>query len=95
MRRKRRIGVPIERHTEEIYTRAMYERFNNELYHSGSYSIRQRLGTHDYMVAHFKGTEGPEQRAFIVRYEEHDMIKCSCGVYEHVGILCRHALKVR
>ncbi|CAD6257791.1 unnamed protein product [Miscanthus lutarioriparius] len=78
MRRKRRIGVPIERHAEEIYTRAMYERFNNELYHSGSYSIRQRLGTHNYMVAHFKETEGPEQRAFI----------------EHVGILCRHALKV-
>jgi len=86
------LGVPIERHAEEIYTRATYERFNYELYHSGSYSIRQRLGTHDYMVAHFKETEGPEQRAFIVRYEEHDMIKCSCGVYEHVGILCRHAV---
>lgn len=37
MRRKRRIGVPIEWHADEIYTRAMHERVNNELYHSGRY----------------------------------------------------------
>jgi hypothetical protein len=28
------------------------------------------------------------------RHEELDMIIRSCGLYEHEGMLCRHALKV-
>lgn len=39
MSRRLRIGVPIERHAELIYTRSMHERFYNELYESGAFVI--------------------------------------------------------
>lgn len=44
MSRKLRIGVPIEQHANEIYTRAMYEMFCDELFHSGSFAIDNALG---------------------------------------------------
>jgi hypothetical protein len=31
MRRKHRVGVPIERHAKQLYTRRMYDKFYNEL----------------------------------------------------------------
>ncbi|CAD6211561.1 unnamed protein product [Miscanthus lutarioriparius] len=69
MSRRRRVGVPIERHAEAIYTREMHERFYNELYESGAYTIVD------------KSVNGIEN------------IKCSCGLYEHAGLPCRHSLK--
>jgi hypothetical protein len=45
MRRKRRVGVPIERHAETIYTRRMFERFYQELYESGGFLIKRRDDT--------------------------------------------------
>ncbi|KAG0519311.1 hypothetical protein BDA96_09G253100 [Sorghum bicolor] len=64
--RRRRIGVPIEQHAETIYTRAMHERFYNELYES----------------------------VHVVRLAGAEKVTCTCGLYEHVGLLCRHSLKV-
>lgn len=94
MRRKRRIGVPIERHAEAIYTRAMHEKFYNELYRAGSYTIERRAGGAEYRLVHFKEVGEPNVRDFIVQYDEPHRISCSCGLYAHLGMLCRHALKV-
>ena len=37
--RKLRVGVPIENHADTIYTRAMYEKFYDELFESGRFAI--------------------------------------------------------
>ena len=54
MQRKKRIGVPIERHAEAIYTRAMHEKFYNELYESGAYAIKDREGEDRFVLMHTK-----------------------------------------
>jgi hypothetical protein len=36
------VGVPIEKHAYTVYTRAMYERFYDELFQSGSLTIKGR-----------------------------------------------------
>ena len=60
--------MPIERHAEAIYTRAMYERFNHELYYSGSYAIKERSISNDYILAHFKEAGSRDERTFVFRH---------------------------
>jgi len=93
MQRKRRIGVPLERHAEEVYTRAMYERLYNELYRAGSYVMKGRDKADGYLVVHYKELGTADERIFVVT-DEGDFVNCSCGLYNHMGMLCRHALKV-
>jgi hypothetical protein len=63
VKRRQRIGVLIERHAEEIYTRAMYERFNDELYYLGSYTIQASSSVNEYIVSHYKGVGKPNERS--------------------------------
>jgi hypothetical protein len=93
-RRRRRIGVPIEKHAEDIYTRAMYDRFSDELYYSGSYTLQAGSRTEEYRLTHYRGVGKAEERTYTIKKEEPDMLVCSCGLYEHEGMVCRHALKV-
>ncbi|KAF8775567.1 hypothetical protein HU200_004341 [Digitaria exilis] len=65
-RRKLRVGVPIEHHANTIYTRAMYEKEENET-----------------NAKHYR-----------VKLEGGNKIWCECGLYEHMGMLCRRTLKV-
>ncbi|CAN6191154.1 unnamed protein product [Urochloa humidicola] len=94
VRRKHRANVPIELHAKEIYTRAMYEKFYDELYHSGPYAVLTRPSPKEFVLIHTreKGAENP--RTFKVTLEGEEFIHCQCGLYEHMGMLCRHAIKV-
>lgn len=94
MTRKLRMNVPIERHAREIYTRAMYERFCYYLYKSGSFAIKERTRSNRFVVIHAVdiGIEGARQH--IVHFDKGVMIHCSCGLFEHMGMICRHAIKV-
>ncbi|KAG0528690.1 hypothetical protein BDA96_05G033700 [Sorghum bicolor] len=94
MRRKRRVGVPIERHAESIYTRRMYDKFYNELYSSGGYVIKSKDNDGNFEVAHSYTDGNPDQVRYRVRYDGGDKVYCQCGLYEHMGMLCRHSLKV-
>ena len=94
MRRKRRVGVPIERHTELIYTRRIYEKFYNELYYAGGYAINSRTSDGIFEVAHSALDGNPDQVFYKVLYDGGDKITCQCGLFEHLGLLCRHSLKV-
>ncbi|RLN36385.1 hypothetical protein C2845_PM03G31250 [Panicum miliaceum] len=50
VRRQLRVGVPIEEHTKEVYTRAMYERFYDELFESGTCAFGQERDTQKYIM---------------------------------------------
>jgi hypothetical protein len=93
MQRKRRIGVPLERHAEKVYTRAMYERLYNELYQAGSYVMKGRNKADGYVLVHYKELGSTDERLFVVM-DEGNFMNCSCGLYNHMGMLCRHTLKV-
>ncbi|XP_066380798.1 protein FAR1-RELATED SEQUENCE 1-like [Miscanthus floridulus] len=92
--RKHRVGVPIERHTELIYTRRIYEKFYNELYYAGGYAINSRTSDGIFEVAHSALDGNPDQVFYKVLYDGGDKITCQCGLFEHLGLLCRHSLKV-
>ena len=49
--RKLRVGVPIEEHAEFVYTRAMFEKFYDELFESGRYFIESVHEDGSYCVA--------------------------------------------
>jgi hypothetical protein len=73
----------------------MYERFYKELYQAGGYKITETYGGTEYILVHYKEAGMADERGFVVTYDDPYTIKCTCGLYGHVGMLCRHALKVR
>ncbi|KAL6591476.1 hypothetical protein ACP70R_049979 [Stipagrostis hirtigluma subsp. patula] len=94
-RRKLRVGVPIERHARTVYTRAMYERFNNELFEAGSFAIEEKKGDREFLLVDTRDDGKPNARkARVTLSESMEQVFCECGLYNHVGMLCRHALKV-
>lgn len=76
MRRKRRVGVPIERHAELIYTRRIYEKFYNELYYAGGYAIKRRTSDGSFEVAHSAFDGNADQVFYKVDYATGDKISC-------------------
>jgi hypothetical protein len=95
MSRKRRVGVPIEGHAEAVYTREIHERFYNELYESGAYTIVEKSGNAQrFAVVHTNEIGCNDARKYVIDLEGIERIKCSCSLYEHAGLLCRHSLKV-
>lgn len=95
MNRQKRMGLPIEEHAEEVYTRAMHDRFYSELYESGSYILQSKSTCNQrFTVVHNKEKDNPEAKTYSVILEGEFSISCSCGLYEHSGLLCRHSLKV-
>ncbi|TVU50230.1 hypothetical protein EJB05_01594, partial [Eragrostis curvula] len=88
-------NVPIEKHANEIYTRAMYSKFHQELYHSGSFAVTRENG--DGLFHLEETSDGAESRSGhlkVVLNSDKAFIKCECGYFEHTGMLCHHSLKV-
>uniref|UniRef100_A0A2N9FI68 Protein FAR1-RELATED SEQUENCE n=1 Tax=Fagus sylvatica TaxID=28930 RepID=A0A2N9FI68_FAGSY len=83
---------PMEKQAANIYTRTMFEIFQNELIRIMSVPLRRitKSGT----TFTFKVTEG-ENIENIVEFNRLDStVTCSCRMFESIGILCVHALKV-
>lgn len=94
MSRRRRIGVPIEIHAEEVYTRGMHEKFYNELYGAGAFAILEKSDSNElFKVVHTNEIGREDARVYKVWFTGIDKISCSCGLYEHAGLPCRHSLK--
>jgi hypothetical protein len=87
--------VPIERHARSIYTRAVYHIFREEIYKAGNYRIKERMNDYTFVLVHTMFDENPKANLFKVTIRYSEVIHCSCGLYEHKGMLCRHSLKVR
>lgn len=89
------MGVPIERHAQFIYTRAMYEKFCDELFESGKFAIKEKLPGEIFLLEDTMTTEDAQSKWITVRFISPEVISCECGLFEHMGMLCRHAIKVR
>ncbi|CAD6258724.1 unnamed protein product [Miscanthus lutarioriparius] len=87
MHRKHRVGVPIERHAELIYTRRIYEKFYNELYYAGGYAIKSRTSDGVFEVAHSLFDGNADQIFYKVVYVGGEKITCQCGLYEHLVLV--------
>jgi hypothetical protein len=80
----------------------MPRKFTLELCMNGSTTSYTRQGVQDngdergkeYVLVHYKEAGMADERGFMVTYDDPYTINCTCGLYGHVGMLCRHALKV-
>ena len=95
MNRKLRTGLPIEDHAHTIYTRAMYEKFYDELFESGKYTIKSKIGQDEYVLTDARADMEDAAAYIHVRLQGTERVTCGCGLFEHMGMLCHHALKVR
>ena len=92
--RKLRVGVPIEEHAEFVYTRVMFEKFYDELFESGKFAIHQVHEGQKYVLVRNKDRMLDCPKKMVVIYANDRDISCECGLFEHMGMLCRHILKV-
>jgi hypothetical protein len=85
----------MEKHAAKIYTRTMFEKFQDFLYKSGSYYVDQVVPGERYVAKHFDSDI--REKWCKVQYEvsvSDGYYTCECGMYEHMGMLCCHVLKV-
>ncbi|XBI99945.1 hypothetical protein VPH35_019938 [Triticum aestivum] len=90
-------NLPIEVHASKIYTRAMFEKFGEALYECGSYVLIEDVPRREYTARHVKKDSRDKwcKNEFRVQVnEDADEFKCECGMFEHFGMVCSHALKV-
>lgn len=91
------VNLAIEEHGSKIYTRAMFEQFGQNLYQAGAYRIEEVEKGKLYLAKHNK----PQKRekwsrvVFEVKVvDDGQLFECECGLFEHMGVLYCHALKV-
>jgi hypothetical protein len=91
-----KVGGPMEKHAAKIYTRTMFEKFQEVLYKSASYYIDELVPGEVYRASHFDS--GRREKWYKVEYKvlvHNGYYTCECGMYEHMGMLCCHVVKVR
>ena len=72
----------------------MYEKFYEELFESGKLYIYGNTSSSIYVVKVREDSGLPGKNKFHVEYSSNDEITCDCGLYNHLGMLCRHSIKV-
>ncbi|CAO2165069.1 unnamed protein product [Urochloa humidicola] len=92
--RKLSTRIPIESHANAVYTKAMYEHFTDQLYQSGSFVIKEKPSATEFILIDVRLEGSDIARDIHVTLQGDDWIHCDCGLYEHMGMLCRHAIKV-
>lgn len=88
-----RTASPMEKQAAAIYTRAIFDRFQEEFVESFGYHVIQ---TEDGTVSRYQvAINEEEDDTYIVTFNaSENKAHCSCCMFEVAGVLCRHALKV-
>ncbi|KAM0912865.1 hypothetical protein ACQ4PT_012524 [Festuca glaucescens] len=95
--RRPRSGSPIERKAATVYTDSMFAKFSDQVYMSAAYNIQEIRDDGTYVTVHMdvENRERWSKLVFPVHVnKEKDEFKCICKLFEHMGILCCHILKV-
>lgn len=94
----RRTNLAIERHASKIYTRNMFEEFGRLLLEGTAYNVTEVERMKKYITTHNNAAK--REKWSRVEYEvtindDKSIFTCECGQFEHTGMLCCHALRVR
>jgi hypothetical protein len=88
-------GLPIEKHAAKIYTRTMFEKFQDFLYMAMSYDGDEIVSGQKFVA---KNVDSDTREKWCkVNFEvtlSDGYYSCECFMYEHMGMLCSHVLKV-
>ncbi|XP_058086792.1 protein FAR1-RELATED SEQUENCE 5-like isoform X2 [Magnolia sinica] len=86
--------LPTEKQVAGIYTRKMFLKFQEEIFESLGYianKVKEDGAIAMYRVAKYED----QKRAHTVTFDGAERrASCSCHMFEFLGILCRHVLKV-
>ncbi|KAM1961763.1 hypothetical protein EV2_022469 [Malus domestica] len=83
----------ILKHATTVYTRKMFKIFEKEFLNSLAVTMHEyeSCGT----IHSFELNEEGHTRVYLVQLNSSDdTVSCSCKMYESMGLLCRHALRV-
>lgn len=88
-----RTASPMEKQAAGIYTRTIFDRFQEEFVESFGYHV---VKTEDGNVSRYEVAINEEDNeTYTVTFNaSENKAHCSCCMFEVAGILCRHALKV-
>ncbi|KAM0858644.1 hypothetical protein ACQ4PT_047701 [Festuca glaucescens] len=92
-----KVNLPIEKHASRIYTRTMIEIFGSFLFASGSYTVEELIPKKKYVATHLNATKREKYLKSVFEIEvseEVDYYTCECGLFEHMGMVCCHIIKV-
>ncbi|CAO2141408.1 unnamed protein product [Urochloa humidicola] len=92
--RKLSTRIPLETHASKVYTKAMHQHFSDQMYQSGSFIIKEKLSATDFVLRDTRLEGTPIDKDIHVTIEGNSYIHCDCGLYQHMGMICRHAIKV-
>ncbi|CAN6172661.1 unnamed protein product [Urochloa humidicola] len=92
--RKLMTKLPIESHANKVYTKAMYLHFTDQLLESGSFIVKNTPSPTEFILLDTRLEHTTIARDIHVTLEGENYIHCECGLYQHMGMLCRHAIKV-
>lgn len=91
-------GLPSERHAGKVYIPALFKLFQEACFKSASYYVENILAVNDtYCVTHLYADqrEAWSKTSYNVKVQQPDnYLQCECGMYEHMGLLCCHAIRV-
>lgn len=76
----------------------MFEKFSDQVYMSSSYIIEKIEDDGTYVLVHAdsEARESWSKLSFKVQVDkDEEDYKCVCKLFEHMGILCCHVIKVR
>ena len=73
-----RVGAPIEEHADLVYTRAMYEKFYDELFEAGKFCVQREDGNDRFIVSPAKLSSDGVQKNMLLLCTER--ISCLASV---------------
>lgn len=95
-----RTASPIEKQAAGIYSRVVFEKFQEEFVQSFGYyadNLTEECGTQfvrKYRLVHSYDESNEEMHDVTLSLSEGVKVCCTCRKFESCGILCRHSLKV-
>ncbi|XP_073362865.1 protein FAR1-RELATED SEQUENCE 5 [Aegilops tauschii subsp. strangulata] len=88
-----RNNLPLERHASKVYTRAMFEKFGEELYKCGAHVLDEIVPRKVYRSTHVDAAarEKWSKVEFTIEVDdEESFFSCECGMFEHAGLVMVH-----
>jgi hypothetical protein len=90
-------NLDIERHASKVYTRTMFKQFGQNLYKGFAYIVEEIDKGKLYITRRKNGEHSQKwcKTEFKVEVKgDNEEFDCECGLFDHMGVLCGHALKV-
>ncbi|XP_060213351.1 protein FAR1-RELATED SEQUENCE 5-like [Lycium barbarum] len=88
-----KVKLPLLIHARDVYTPTIFDMFQNEWERSLLVSVKDFHDEGDSCTYNV-GTYGSAKEHAITVKRSVTQVSCSCKMFEFVGILCRHALKI-